>query len=217
MSEKHTPFQANTGISAFLAPFLLLIVSKVFVATLIGMFLLSAVSGCLLGPDIVTEEAGQLEAPEIVQNSLDPPAGGITTFDPNCQSYVFKVGQVTEPNLEDHTHVRWFVDFEPEDFDPADPDNIAFRPDQARTITGPASSERRTSREVLEFILDTGNMNKDPGTVHTVLVVVADRAYKWLGGFDLYDKREETAEQGEGQYDMWQWTIMFAEGGIPCE
>jgi hypothetical protein len=203
--------------SGKLAPFLLHLSATKRSAWLFGICLLATLQGCILGPDIETDAADRLQAPAIVQDSLDPPAGGMTTFDPACTRYVFKVGQVNEPNLEDHTHVRWFVDFEPEDFDPEDPDNIAFRPDQSRTITGPASSERRTSREVLEFILDMGNLPKDPGATHTVLVVVADRAFKWLGGFDLYDERQETAEEGEGQFDMWQWTIDFAEGGIPCE
>ncbi len=161
------------------------------------MILWLTTSACVLAPDIEPEPGEENYPPEILLESLEPPTDGITIVDQNCSAgaVTFKVGQIRERNRGDTLYARWFVDW------------------NAYSTTSPAtgwpSYTIRANRELVrvgpQYPLALGNWNT--GEIHTLLVVIADRALD-PGGNGM-----EFPEDQKGGMAIHQWTIRVDDHG----
>ncbi len=167
-----------------------------------GCFVCAAVlGGC--GED---SEPEALLPPRIESDQVTPPAGGVVQVagPESCSRMDFSAGRVTDENVDDTLQVRWLVDWQG-----LDSSEGRVR-DSILASTGEAA---RTDPVALTYSLALDAFDLDPESPHTMTVVVADRVMV----NDAAVRFPDTEEGREGQYDLFQWTFVLADGGLCTE
>ena len=179
------------------------------------LLIASTCTGCLFGPPIEGIPEEDLWPPQIVVEQVYPlenTSAGYTKvlYGVECDVIVFRVRHVIDRNTSDTLHTRWFIDW--------DGPTGSQRPDDGFPFGGDSGqSELRTDGDsdlaelALTFPLRinqdiTNNQIKDK---HTITFVVGDRRFG-----DANASYIGTGFEEEGQYDIYQWHIEFAESGL---
>lgn len=155
--------------------------------------------GCLLGPPVEGLPEEELYPPRIVLDQVDPPPRDIIVVETSelCEMMSFSLGRVIDENVDDELVVRWFLDWE------GPGKSTGWINDRNVEVSG---SAERTDPIALYFELTLSELI-DPGRPHAITAVVADRTLLNTTGIGFAEDNEE------GQYDWFQWTFVFANGG----
>ena len=161
-----------------------------------ALLIVIATIGCLLSCGDESQEQ-QNYPPRIILESVVPPDTGTFTMDINdaCSPITFSVGGVEDENIYDTLFVAWFMNWQPGQND----GNVSW------TFIHPIEEEIREGPD-----LDLSTRDFKPGEFYSIRVIIADRPAQ------MCSEGIEFLEDGNGQYDFYEWTFDAVEGMGYC-